>query len=64
MIIHKIAVYKRRTIIYNLLSNPVGIGLWGIFYALGYRKGTEKGKKDEVKFCVWDLHKDMFILQK
>lgn len=25
---------------------------------------TEKGKKDEVKFCVWDLHKDMFILQK
>ncbi|MCM0467055.1 hypothetical protein, partial [Staphylococcus aureus] len=34
------------------------------FYALGYRKGTEKGKKEEVKFCVWDLHKDMFILQK
>lgn len=32
--------------------------LWDI------EKGTEKGKKDEVKFCVWYLHKDMFILQK
>ncbi len=44
MIIHKIAVYKRRTIIYNLLSNPVGIGLRG-FLCFGYRK---RAKKDDV----------------
>lgn len=32
--------------------------LWDI------EKGQKRVKKEEVKFCVWDLHKDMFILQK
>ncbi len=43
MIIHKIAVYKRRTIIFNILSNPVGIGLWGIFVFWDIEKGQKRG---------------------
>ncbi len=39
---YKIYLYKRRTIIYYLLSNPVSIGLRGCFCVFEYLKRSEK----------------------